>query len=212
MDPYAGVFAGAIRVARGDRMLDLGCGSGAYAIAASILGVRHVVATDVDPRAVETTLENARRNRVSLDARVGSLFAPVRRERFDVIVTSLPQLPSPRPILRARYGGPDGLRFLRRLAREGPARLAPGGRLYALVTAWAGPARAAALLETAGLRVRRVARVERPFQPAEYDAFRPGLFDYLAARTPEGRGRWRRAGSWCYLTVSFLEARAGAGS
>src|SRR5262249_45741354 len=151
----------AIRVARGDRVLDLGCGSGAYAIAAAMLGVRHVVATDVDPRAIETTLHNARRNRVSLDARVGSLFAPVRKERFDVIVTSLPQLPAPRPVIPTRYGGVDGLRFLRRLAREAPARLAPGGRLYALVTAWAGPERVTSLFESAGLRVRRVARVER---------------------------------------------------
>ena len=146
MDPYAGVFASAIRIRRGDRLLDLGCGSGAYAIAAATMGVGAVVATDVDPQAVEATRRNARRNGVEVDAREGSLFAPVRGERFDVIVTSLPQLPSPRPVLPARYGGPDGLRFLRRLAKGAPAHLAPGGRLYALVTAWASPDRVTPLL------------------------------------------------------------------
>ena len=51
-------------------LLDIGCGSGVLAIAAARLGFAPVVAVDVDPVAVETTLANARTNGIALDARV----------------------------------------------------------------------------------------------------------------------------------------------
>ena len=43
---------------------DLGTGSGIFALAARSLGARHVVAIDVDPAAISTAKENARRNRI----------------------------------------------------------------------------------------------------------------------------------------------------
>jgi ribosomal protein L11 methyltransferase len=53
------------RLARARRfrhVLDLGCGTGVLAIAAAKLWRRTVVATDIDPIAVEVTSENARQN------------------------------------------------------------------------------------------------------------------------------------------------------
>ena len=47
----------------GKRVLDYGCGSGILAIAALKLGAAGAVATDLDPRALETCLANARVNR-----------------------------------------------------------------------------------------------------------------------------------------------------
>src|SRR5919106_4443402 len=52
----------------GESVLDYGCGSGILAIAAAKLGAAHVDAVDVDPQAVETTLANARANRVDVNA------------------------------------------------------------------------------------------------------------------------------------------------
>lgn len=49
--------------------VDLGCGSGILAIAAARLGFDPVVALDLDPAAVEATLENARRNEVAVEVR-----------------------------------------------------------------------------------------------------------------------------------------------
>jgi ribosomal protein L11 methyltransferase len=48
----------------GDTVLDLGTGSGVLAIAAYKLGARRLLAADIDPIAVEVTLENAGRNAV----------------------------------------------------------------------------------------------------------------------------------------------------
>jgi ribosomal protein L11 methyltransferase len=51
-------------------LLDVGCGSGVLAIAASRLGFDPVVAVDNDPVAVAVTLANAAVNEVSLEARL----------------------------------------------------------------------------------------------------------------------------------------------
>ena len=50
------------------RVLDYGCGSGILAIGAGLLGARAIDAVDIDPAAVQATLDNARANRVALHA------------------------------------------------------------------------------------------------------------------------------------------------
>jgi ribosomal protein L11 methyltransferase len=59
----------------GDRVLDVGTGSGILAVAALKLGAAHVDAVDVETVAVRATEENAERNGVagSLDVRLGSV-------------------------------------------------------------------------------------------------------------------------------------------
>jgi ribosomal protein L11 methyltransferase len=71
------------------RVLDVGCGSGILAIAAARLGAGMVVGLDADPIAVEATIANARRNRVSrrIQARLGTL--PSSAGPFDVVLANL---------------------------------------------------------------------------------------------------------------------------
>jgi len=47
---------------RGKRVLELGCGTGAVAIACAMLGAKHVVATDVDEACLALTRQNAEEN------------------------------------------------------------------------------------------------------------------------------------------------------
>ena len=56
-------------------VLDVGCGSGVLAIAASKLGFEPVFALDVDPAAVEATERNAAANGVLLEARLDDAVA-----------------------------------------------------------------------------------------------------------------------------------------
>jgi ribosomal protein L11 methyltransferase len=58
-----------LEVPRGS-VLDVGCGSGVLAIAASRLGFSPVLAVDVDPTAVETSAANVAANRVPVDVRL----------------------------------------------------------------------------------------------------------------------------------------------
>jgi len=54
----------------GRRVIDYGCGSGILALAASRLGAARVLATDIDPRALEATRANARANGIAAGFRV----------------------------------------------------------------------------------------------------------------------------------------------
>lgn len=54
-------------VKKGDKMLDLGCGSGILSIISILLGADEAVAVDIDPNAVDTAYQNAARNGVTRD-------------------------------------------------------------------------------------------------------------------------------------------------
>ena len=51
----------------GDRVLDLGCGSGILSIAALVLGAERASAVDIDPKAVDVAYENAALNGIGKD-------------------------------------------------------------------------------------------------------------------------------------------------
>lgn len=73
-------------VREGEDVLDMGTGSGLHAVFAAEKA-RRVVATDIDPHAVEVARKNAGRNGVvgKIDFRVGDLFGPIQEhEKFDV--------------------------------------------------------------------------------------------------------------------------------
>jgi ribosomal protein L11 methyltransferase len=54
------------RLVGGERVLDVGCGSGVLSVAAALLGAGEVVGIDIDPDAVTVTHENAARNGVEV--------------------------------------------------------------------------------------------------------------------------------------------------
>ena len=57
----------------GNRVVDVGCGSGILAIAALKLGASHAWGIDVDPRALKASRENAERNGVAGEYSAGAL-------------------------------------------------------------------------------------------------------------------------------------------
>jgi ribosomal protein L11 methyltransferase len=79
-------------IQRGDGVLDVGCGSGILSIAAARLGAGQVLATDVDPVAVEAARENCRRNGVDhlVTVRKGSLPERLTRPSgWSVVVVNI---------------------------------------------------------------------------------------------------------------------------
>jgi release factor glutamine methyltransferase len=124
------------------RILDIGTGSGAVALAlASERPRAQIVATDVSAAALAVARENAERcgalTRVEL--RQGALFEPVSGERFDLVVSNPPYLgeadrASLAPELAhepdgALFAGPQGLELLEPLVRQAPEALVPDGAL-----------------------------------------------------------------------------------
>jgi release factor glutamine methyltransferase len=118
----------------GSRALDVCTGSGLLAITAATCGAAST-AIDVSRRALLTVRLNAARHGVRVRTRRGRTFEPVAGERFDLIVSNPPYVPSPRPDLprrgpsRAWEAGHDGRLILDALCDKAPAHLLPGGVL-----------------------------------------------------------------------------------
>jgi ribosomal protein L11 methyltransferase len=73
----------------GARILDVGCGSGILAIAAVRLGAAHALAVDTDPIAIESTMANARRNRLAARIRAHGGTLPSGEPPFHVVLANL---------------------------------------------------------------------------------------------------------------------------
>ncbi len=73
----------------GMRVLDVGTGSGILAVAAARLGAQRVVATDIDPVAVQAARENAARNNVDARVDVRETSLPSDVPPFDVVVVNI---------------------------------------------------------------------------------------------------------------------------
>ena len=74
----------------GDRVADVGCGSGILAITAALLGARQVVATDNDGSALPVARQNARRNGVGEELRtIEADLLPASLGSFDLILCNI---------------------------------------------------------------------------------------------------------------------------
>src|SRR3990172_2102819 len=71
-----------------DKVVDLGTGTGRLAIGASLMGAKHVLGVDIDPRAISVAATNARKAEAKVDWLVSSLDAV--RGLFDTAVMNPP--------------------------------------------------------------------------------------------------------------------------
>ena len=132
------LLAGELGAVAAPRVVDLGTGSGAIALA-----VKHrhpaaaVVATDVSTGALEVARANAARLGLELTWQTGSWWGAVDGARFDLALSNPPYIAGAdehlaalrhEPTLALTPGG-DGLGALRAIVRQAPEHLEAGGRL-----------------------------------------------------------------------------------
>ena len=174
--PKAGslFFCRSLAVRPGERVLEIGGGLGLAAVLAAKAGAT-VVATDIFAEAVEAIRANAGLNGVVVDARIGDCYAPVAGERFDLVCTNAPQMPTPTNRARrdaaalADNGGIDGWETLDRVIEGAHRHLRPRGRLVFTLFAFLGQKTAFAKLEAAGLTPSIVAREVQSFPRIGYE-------------------------------------------
>jgi release factor glutamine methyltransferase len=132
------------------RILDIGTGSGCIAVTlAKKLPAAELFGVEKSPEALVIARRNAERHGIAVTLREGSLFEPFTGERFDLIVSNPPYIPTGviaelQPEVRdheprgALDGGPDGLAFYRVIIPAALDYLNTGGWL--LVEVGAGQA------------------------------------------------------------------------
>jgi release factor glutamine methyltransferase len=153
------------------RVLDVGTGSGALALAAVRHGASRVTAVDVSLRAVLTARLNARLSRLPIEVLRGSLLEPVRGRHFELILANPPYVPAPQAHLprrgaaRAWDAGHDGRVVLDRICRDAPALLAPSGVLLLVHSALCGVESTLDRLRESGLDAEVAERRRIPFGP-----------------------------------------------
>lgn len=79
-------------IKEGDRVIDVGTGSGILMVAAEKLGASEIIGTDIDPMAVEVAEENLELNHVDRNkakAYAGDLVSIVKEDKFDVVVANI---------------------------------------------------------------------------------------------------------------------------
>lgn len=139
------------------RILDLGTGSGAIALAlAHRRRDAFMEAVDASADALSVAQGNAARLGVPVTFRQGDWFAGCQG-RYDLVVSNPPYIAQGDPHLpalrheplQALVAGPDGLADLRRIVRDAPAFIAPSGWLL-LEHGWDQAAAVRELLAAAG--------------------------------------------------------------
>ncbi|HEX9861095.1 MAG TPA: peptide chain release factor N(5)-glutamine methyltransferase [Nitrospirota bacterium] len=154
----------------GALVADIGTGSGCIAVAVAVNAPGAIVyAVDVSGPALAVAGRNAGRHGVADRVRSmqGDLLGPLAgmglEGRLDVIVSNPPYIPAAdipglQPEVQfdpdsALDGGPDGLDVVRRILRDAPAFLKPGGALLVEVGAGQSDAVMQIVSETGGMSV-----------------------------------------------------------
>ncbi|MER2109484.1 MAG: peptide chain release factor N(5)-glutamine methyltransferase [Desemzia incerta] len=124
------------------KVLDIGTGTGAIAIVAKKQRPNDdVTGTDLSPKALAVAKENAAANGVEVRFLEGDLTAPVKDEKFDVILSNPPYIGEHEKNVMdqsvldyeppmALFAENDGLFIYQRLAKELPRLLNPNGKIY----------------------------------------------------------------------------------
>jgi release factor glutamine methyltransferase len=143
------------------RCLDIGSGAGLQTVQLALNGAAHVHALDVSPDAVANTLDNAFRNDVAdrVTAAVADLYPWIPDERYEIVVASLPQMPTD-PVEQLSSHRPAdywGRGLVDQVIAKLPGALAPEGTALLTMTSVLSRLRTLELLQEVGLEAQVVA-------------------------------------------------------
>lgn len=164
------LLANNLEVERMSRALEIGTGTGLIAILAS-RKARMVIATDINPYALDCTLKNIIVNKAyNVELRKGNLFESVKDEKFDLILFNTPYLPTAEDetvdgeVDAAWNGGPSGREVIDRFLAEVKDHLNPGGKVQMVQSTLSGNEETLEKLEELGFKASITAREKGFFE------------------------------------------------
>ena len=198
----------------GDRVADVGCGTGYLGITAALLGAEEVICIDPEPNAIRWTNHNAGLNKVhNVTTYLGKELDPVEHLPLDVIVTLPPQMPFSSNFNPWRYGGRDGSDVIIKIIRQAARVLNPvKGKLFLLHAALAFPAKVRETLSMCNFEWQVVKTVERELNPSEFYQLEPGLMEYILDLYHAGKADLIQRGGHWYYPIWFYRAVLSRGN
>jgi release factor glutamine methyltransferase len=160
-----------LRVKEKEVVLDMGTGCGILAVLATEKA-KKVVATDINPYAIECAEKNAKMNHVDdkIEFRLGDLFQPIRTDEiFGLILFNAPYLPS-EPceekswIGRAWAGGLGGRKVIDRFITDALEFLKADGKILLVQSSLSDINKTLERFDEMGLKARIVAESKGPFE------------------------------------------------
>ena len=188
------------------RCLDIGSGTGLQTVQLALNGAAHVHAIDVDESAVAETLDSAFRNGVAerVTAEASDLYPWVPKERYELVVACLPQVPVPPVSQRSSHRPADywGRGLVDQVIAKLPSALALEGRALVTMTSLLSRLQTIAAVASAGLSAEVVAW-EIQDLPESYRAQR----DHIALVQERSDGHLLEVGGRDAIVCYLLELR-----
>jgi release factor glutamine methyltransferase len=164
------LLADNLEVERMSRALEIGTGTGLIAIVAARKASK-VIATDVNPHALDCTLKNIITNKAfNVELRKGDLFEPVEDEKFDLILFNTPYLPTEEDeavgdeLEAAWNGGPSGREVIDRFLDGVKDHLNPRGKVQMVQSSLSDNEKTLEKLEELGFQASITAREKGFFE------------------------------------------------
>lgn len=164
------LLADNLEVERMSRALEIGTGTGLIAIIAA-RKARAVIATDINPHALDCTLKNIIANKAyNVELRKGDLFEPVKDEKFDLILFNTPYLPTGEDetvddeLDAAWNGGPSGREVIDRFLDGVKEHLNPRGKVQMVQSSLSDNEKTLEKLEKLGFQASITAREKGFFE------------------------------------------------
>ncbi|MFT4903825.1 MAG: release factor glutamine methyltransferase, partial [Natronomonas sp.] len=152
------------RIDTGERVLEVGVGSGYVAARVAAETGAEVIGCDINPEACAAAREEG------IEAVRSNLVDPFAADSIDVVLFNPPYLPTPPeqewddPLEHALSGGESGRRVIRPFLDDVGRVLRPSGRVYLLVSTLTDIEAVSELAADAGLNTREIAEESFPFE------------------------------------------------
>jgi HemK-related putative methylase len=188
----------------GKTVLDIGCGSGIYTVAALLTGAHHVTALDINPAAAGVTRANVLHNGLDpsrLSCVSSGLADYTPAQKFDVVITNPPHLPydecyaTANGLEAALVAGPNGRALYDTVVGRMDDLLAPGGTLLMAHSSLTDIGRTTAELEARGYQARTLEVCEMDIPLLSYAKHKQTMLGHLH--------RLRNSGSAEFLGERF---------